>query len=236
MRDPRVFPSWLPPLVREQAQALHSELLKSGTADDIAVLERITSDPRMEAVWKYLQKHKRTGYRRTEVYEHAVRDPQAHSGVNRSSFPTRAVWLQQLAMREVYIDAVRWARMCAAPASSDHPYLTDALRLRAEAQILENEPFGLSVAMKRRLATRLRRAADAYADAAKEARAKTSEEIPRYVMMMIAGRMHNLFGKRMYGQAATIASLIMQRDVTPTMVREAIVGLGLCGNGRKKRR
>jgi hypothetical protein len=237
MRDPRAFPSWLPPLVREQAHALRSEMLKSGTPDDIAVLDRMTSDPKMEAVWKYLQKHRRAGYRRTDDYEHAVRDPMAHSGVNRSSFPTRASWLQQLAMRELYIEAVRWACAYAAPASPDHLYLTDALRLRGEAQqCLEREPFGLSVATKRRLATRLRRAADAYTDAAKEARTKASEEIPRYVMMMIAGRMHDLFGKRMYGQAATIASLIMERDVTPTMVREAIVGLGLCDNGRKKRR
>jgi hypothetical protein len=235
MRDPRAFPCWLPPLVRERAHALRSEMLKAGTPNDVAVLDRLTRDPRMEAVWKYLQKHKRKGYRRTEVYEHAVPDPMAHSRVNRSSFPTRAIWLQQVAMRELYTEAVRWACGYAAPASSDHLYLTDALRLRAEAQqCLEREPFGLSVATKRRLATRLRRAADAYTDAAKEAHTKASEEIPRYVMMMIAERMHELFGKRMYGQAAVVAALVLGRDVSATMVREAVVGLW--GNSHKKRR
>jgi hypothetical protein len=234
MRDSHEFPSWVPPLVREQAHALRSELLKSGTADDIAVLDRLTSDPKMEAVWKYLQKHKRAGYRKTDRYEHAVYDPMAHTQVNRSSFPTRGIWLQQLAMRELYLDAVRWGRMFVPRPVSPHLYHHDADRLRAEAQCLENEPFGLSVETKRKLVTRLRRAADVYAQAAEEARAKTSEEIPHYLMDLIARRLKELFGKRMYGQAAVVSSLILGRDVTSTMVREAVVGL--CGNGRKKRR
>jgi hypothetical protein len=232
MREPRTFPSWLPPLVREQAHALRSELLRSGTPDDIAVVERLTSDPRMEAVWTYLQKRRRVGYRRTG-YEHAPHDPMAHSGVNRSSFPSRAVWLQQLAMRALYIDIIAWGRGFAAPSSPRHPYHADADRLRAEVRFLGNEPFGLSAATKRRLASLLRRTADAYESAAKEARARTVEELPRYLAAMIAGRLHELFGERMYGQAATVAGLIMERDMTVAMVREAVA---LCGNSRKKQR
>src|ERR1700730_12228626 len=197
MRDPREFPPWLPPLVREQAHVLRSELLRSGTPDDIAVLERLTGDPRMEAVWTYLQKRRRVGYRRTG-YEHAPLDPMAYTGVNRSSFPTRAAWMQQLAMRALYIDIIAWGRGFAAPSSPRHPYH-----------------------------------ADADESAAKDAGARTVEELPRYLAAMIAGRLHELFGKQMYGQAATVAGLIMERDVTLAMVREAVA---LCGTGRKKQR
>jgi hypothetical protein len=231
MRDRHEFPPWLPPLVREQARALHSELFKAGTAEDIAVVNRLTSDPKMEGVWKYLQRHKRMNYRRTG-YEHAVYDPQAHSGVNRSSFPTRAIWLQQLAMREFYIDAIRWGRMCAAPVTpAPRSYLSRVLR--AEASLVEQgmSLLDLSAETKRKVAKELRRAADVYEDAAQESRAKTSKEVPRYLMAMVAQRLRDLFGTPMYGQAATVASLILGRDVTATMVREC----GLWGSGRKKR-
>jgi len=223
MREPRAFPTWLPPLIREQAHVLRSELLKSGTSDDIAVLDRMTSDPRMEAVWKFLQKHKRAGYRKLADYQHAVYDPMAHSAVNRSSFPTRAVWLQQLAMREFYTDIVRWARAYVAPASPHFYYHPRADALRAEASFVERDPFGLSAETKRKLAKDLRRTADTYARAAKEARTKTSEEAPRYMMWLVAMWLHQLFGKWMYGQAATVASLILRRKVTSKMVRKAVV-------------
>ena len=87
---------------------------------------------------------------------------------------------------------------------------------------MERNPFGLSAETKRKLTKDLRRAADTYARAAKEASAKTAEEAPRGMMALVALTLWELFGTPMYGQAAVVAGLIMRRDVTPTMVREAV--------------
>lgn len=53
MLAPREFPEWLPAAVRDEAQ----RILGSEGADEALVL-RLATDERMEAVWRELEKHK----------------------------------------------------------------------------------------------------------------------------------------------------------------------------------
>lgn len=65
------FPSWVPPAVIATAQQLHAELaIQSDQAKSLEVLKRLTSDVRMERVWRELYKKNRDKSKSTQNFFH----------------------------------------------------------------------------------------------------------------------------------------------------------------------
>src|SRR5437667_11790904 len=110
MRDSLEMPPWLPPLIAERARAAFAAMIEAGTAEeDVAVVKRLTTDPRMEHVWKYLQRRRREDHYRTADYENPVRDlaPKGPFPLPfPSPFPTRAAYMQNVAMGTFYFNVL----------------------------------------------------------------------------------------------------------------------------------
>lgn len=74
-----------------RARGILAAAVEAGTEPVIvSAVKRLTNDPRMERVWKYLQRKRREDYQRTSEYEHSIRDL-GSDGPFPSSFPTRAM-------------------------------------------------------------------------------------------------------------------------------------------------
>jgi hypothetical protein len=61
-------PTWVPKVVAQQAHVLYERAVASGSAEHLAVIERLATDPKMEAVWKELGKKSREKYRSTNRF------------------------------------------------------------------------------------------------------------------------------------------------------------------------
>src|SRR5262249_55990545 len=107
VRDGADLPDWLPPLVAERARTILTAAAEAGSEPAIvSAIKRLTADPRMEGVWKYLQRKKRERSQRTQAYEYPVKDivdgTWEPSRTFPAAFPTRAVYMQNLAMEVFY--------------------------------------------------------------------------------------------------------------------------------------
>jgi hypothetical protein len=72
---PLSIPEWLPPAVERQARMLHDQAFKSGSVETAALVQRLTSDPRMRHVWAELKKRRRRNYRPTMRLTHPATVP-----------------------------------------------------------------------------------------------------------------------------------------------------------------
>jgi hypothetical protein len=239
MRDSLEMPPWLPPLIAERARAAFAAMIEAGTAEeDVAVVKRLTTDPRMEHVWKYLQRRRREDHYRTADYENPVRDlaPKGPFPLPfPSPFPTRAAYMQNVAMGTFYFNVLclmtggRFNQF-GGPYPTSPPFLSQfrsSYRDRAEA--LRAEAKSISEISRKvydlpreldRLERSLLQAADAYEKLANASRADSRRQMPAAVTKYIAEELQTLFGHRMYGQTAVVASVILDRDVTTAEARE----------------
>jgi hypothetical protein len=238
MRDSLEMPPWLPPLVAKRARAAFAAMIKAGTAEeDVAVVKRLTTDPRMEHVWKYLQRRRREDYRQTSNFENPVRDLAPEGPERDRAFPppfrTRAIYMQHVAMEVFYSDMLglmtggrfnRFGGPYPTPPPFDEfvdPHRDLAERLRAEAKIISVDPrFIDSPHELHKLERRLLEAANAYEELARAARGVTLRQMPAAVTGQVARNLQRLFGRKMYSQAAVVASVILNRDVTAAEARE----------------
>jgi hypothetical protein len=236
MADPLRFPDWLPPLVAERAAVFLSDAVEYGTVEDLALIKRITTDSRMEGVWKYLLRRRREEHQQTTEYENAIRDTEP-DGRYPMSFSTRAIWMQHLAMKLLYdkvicmmtvgrIGSFRTSFESANVPSlcswSNNPYLKRAEELRAEARSIsaidrriENCPDELD-ALERQLVV----AANAYFNFAAASLTDSERRIPPMVTAQVCRDLQSFFGRKLYSQAATIATIILNREVTAANARE----------------
>jgi len=230
MRDTLTFPTWLPVLVAERARELHQQALDLGREDEAAMIVRITSDPRMGKVWAYLRNKRRDPddrHVRTHEYEHAALDPDPTGPYRSDRFPTRAEWRQQVALEKIYSEIIRWGGLPSRlPLSEARRYADEAADLRAKAEVEAKAKSGTDRRIDRCRAqhAKLERAymkAAAAADALATASIANTEELsPAIVTVRTAEALLKNFGKHMYGQAAIIASVVLDRIVTADEARE----------------
>jgi hypothetical protein len=228
------LPCWLPPLVAERARAAFAAMIEAETAEeDVAVVRRFTTDPRMESVWKYLQRKKRGDYQfePTNYYENPVRDLASSPERDRAfppPFTSRATYMQNAAMGVFYSDVLCLIRFWhphpiinefASQWRTQHRDLTEGLR--AKAKLITADPRFTNFPRElHKLERRLLQAADAYEELAEVSQDDIIKRMPAAVTGYIAWCLQNLFGHKMYGQAAVVASVILDRDVTPAEARE----------------
>jgi hypothetical protein len=225
MRDQVHFPNWLPPLVAGRARVLHAEAVASGSADEAAMVVRITSDPRMQQVWRSLQNKRRdlkARSTRTNKYQFPARDFYPDCGAVREGFKTRAEWIQQAALRALYEEIILFGRQCLPSRQSSEPFNIfhpEASQLRASAAQYANWP-GVPPVLLRKRQRQLLRAADACEAVAEANWADNRNSIPGVLTAHIGERLHGMFGKRMYGTTATVATVILGITMTDSEARE----------------
>jgi hypothetical protein len=168
------LPQWLPRLVAERACALYAEAIAAGDEQKAALIMQITTDPRMQRVWRELkEKHHPRGAPAAACehwYQYRFRDLEHGSVVVREGFAVRAEWLQEAGMRAVFDQTIRLGLIC----RGDPKELTTRDAFMAEAERLRHMAGSLD---DREIPEALRvRTQKAFLNAAKE-----SEDVARAV-------------------------------------------------------
>jgi hypothetical protein len=244
MRDCPTWPEWLPSLVAEHAILVWRQAEAAGNVEEANALERMTSDPRMEAVWNYLQRRRRDPDKRhvrTHLYDHVARDadPNADNPAP-SKFPIRSEALQQLAMRRLYGDMVRLVRLYGLPSgvvARAHPAMFPSKQaqrriaaLRAEADTITEGP----ARARRKVQHALLAAASAREELAQAVADGARQGLPTAIATLIARKLFRYFvgarensaggllGDYMPAQAAVIASVILNTTIAASAVEYAL--------------
>jgi hypothetical protein len=131
------LPQWLPRLVAERGRALCAEAITAGNEQKAAAIMQITTDPRMQRVWRVLrEKHRPPRGAPATVCEHwyryRVRDEMHDHGFVREGFTVRAEWLQEIGLRSVFEWMIRWRLLCRA----DPKHVTSGRTFMADADSL----------------------------------------------------------------------------------------------------
>jgi hypothetical protein len=231
MRDCPTWPAWLPPLVAEHAILVWRQAEAAGNVEEADALERITSDPRMEAVWNYLRRRRRDPDKhhvRTHLYYHAAWDVDPNADIPApDKFPTRSETLQQLAMSQTCGDMVRLSRLYGMPSGPArgpraHPHLLDPhpwLRsnwLRAVLSQVKAGPAKVRAKHERILRDDV---ATALNGQIQLEIADTVAGIPAAVVRIIGSKLRRRFGVPMVGQTAIIAGVILNSEVSAEKVQ-----------------
>jgi hypothetical protein len=241
------LPAWLPPIVKEHAHRFYAEAAASGSAEELAMLERITTSPAIKKVWDYLQTKRRVQHQPTTEYRHPVHDPMAGVGNHSEDFPTRAEWRQQMGLAAIYERAHQFGVLCLpsriaakrppreAPEEFRNPpnvFQTQAADLRAVAEewsriwaVPSRERGEKRFATElTKLIDQMRSLADGF-DALEKVFHEQWEfhtkpgEVAAAVTANIATTMDQVFGEPMYGQTATISSLVLNQPITRERAR-----------------
>src|SRR5262245_50191741 len=197
--SPLKFRSWFPDYLKRDAHEMYWRARISahhGLTEWIAMVERLVSDPRMERVWNELSKHKRdkSNYSKTSMFAHGMLPPESQPEA------IRCLFLQLGIEARDYNGSRR-----------DNLGLTKLLR--THASILEQ-------AQPRQQCKKLAKKLIAAAAAYEEADQLHIRADAMYAVQKIAFLMRDLFGSKMLGLSSTVASVALDQEITPSMVRE----------------
>jgi hypothetical protein len=244
MRDCPTWPAWLPSLVAEHATLVWRQAEAAGNAEEADVIERITSDPRMAAVWTYLQRRRRDPDKRhvrTHLYDHVARDADPNAGNPApGKFPTRLETFQQSAMRRLYGDMVRLVRLYRLPsgiAARAHPAMFPSKQVQERIDALHAEADAITdgpARARRKVQHALLSAASAHEELAQAVADGARQGLPTAIATLIARKLFRYFvgarensaggllGDYMPAQAAVIASVILNTAIAANAVEYAL--------------
>jgi hypothetical protein len=204
------FPEWFPSHLRLRAGYIHAKASAAGQEFDSKVIERLVKAPRMERVWKELEKKKRgTDY----FLYRAIPPPGVIDKTKLDGDASLRLLVQHRAMLELFctvFDIIRHPRLTSIGTLS---YSQIAERLRHDAEALKTRP-------KRRYGrhrTRLKKAAETYAIL--DAEVMFEPEQIRSMVVEIADFMKERFGGVMHNTVATIASVALDCKISPADIR-----------------
>jgi hypothetical protein len=217
--DDRVPPEFADALSRDDVlRANVADFVRDELADTTARYLPLTCDPRMESVWRELSKR-----RSSDKFFHPARAPAAATVQEQ----------QDRAMLDLFHTALRCQQQRDKTTATRgeieqqrNYYLTKANELRADARVmLVHDRGGLSFDMERHLTLEL--AAQVYEAHASEFYPTSSEMVferkgddrARWVALTLVNKFRELFDQPMYGLTATIASLILGREIDHHTVR-----------------
>jgi hypothetical protein len=210
-RHALMLPDWVPQLVAREAKALFREA--AHCPDELKLIRRLATDPRMNKVWFELQRRRRKGRKLTNEFLHSVSLPGPFD-------KDQAAKRRNVAMTALFQTAVARGRLgisMGSPVSVEAARRLDRERaagLREDAKVFD--------AMKKGAAARkLVRAAQVYEKRANElfmfGHGKTAAV---GFAVQTAKLMCDLFGSPMYGTVATVSSVALNREIEPHTVRE----------------
>jgi hypothetical protein len=188
------IPDWVPDHIAAKARDLHQAHADSAIAVDL--IERLTTDTRMQRVWAELAKRNR----KTKGLRYNVAARFASHGIDERS---AAAGLLEFAFNHG-----RLTLMLPSADNPARPYNARAQKYRDEAEQLAHDPGGQGI---RQLLLLLARYCDSITYSAHD----PSEAIARE----IASWLETVFGSPMYNTTATITSVITGQAITERKVR-----------------
>jgi hypothetical protein len=191
-----LIPEWVPDDIATKARELHQAHAECPIAR--AVIERLTTDPRMRRVWDELAKQRREKHQRTGEPHHKLAERFASIGQDKAI----------AGLFEFAVTMGRGTLMLPPPDQPDRPYEALAKKLRGLAK--EQGRDRVSQIIAKRL--------DAEADAI-ERITVAAYNPPEAIASEIAGWLQSVFGSPMYGTTAIMASVITGCDITDRKVR-----------------
>jgi hypothetical protein len=197
LRQSLTIPDWFPKELERRARELHARAL-SRNPEQAAVVARVVTDARMKRVWQEIGKRRRSPLD-ARVHLHPATVPSTQDGDDAQHKAMEAL----LAFAAMIVGT--------RPSSADHELQID--RLRQDAA-----DFRASDGSRRtaKLAAALDQAREAYG---KKNDLETSQH-ERRVVDELAAFMQATFGSPMHGLTATVASVVLQHEVSRSKVRE----------------
>jgi hypothetical protein len=212
------IPSWVPPPVVDTAKALRIHFVDR--RDDLAVLDRIVSDDRMDMVWKELLKRKKGASTEFFYSAHVPSiesddDAAHHSGAMAALF----YYAMSLALSGPKVVTVRELENIRGKLLDESEMLKRAaelLRVRGPGRVATNSAAGAADGAQARKAE-----SDQLAKAKTRLIVKrdTGDPQARCFAILFARRCEELFGTEMHGVTARVASVALGRTITQRAVR-----------------
>jgi hypothetical protein len=206
------------------ARATYADIVRDDLADIVERYQPLVCNPRMRSVWQELSRLC------NGTFLHPARVPAVADAKER----------QAAAMLELFKQALKCHHLAAPPTRSKAEHMRRQSLAKAEElwwdgvmMLTQHLPVGrespkdeLTIGERGELCEKLQAAAEAYkkwASAIYRAQSSMPEREcairARVVALTIANKFRELFGSPMYGLTATIASVVLNRRVTPRMVR-----------------
>lgn len=191
-----------------------------------AILRRLALDPRMPAIWRQLQRRRRDGGGREYVYQVRRENIRSYEPAVERERDLALALLFGAAILSVRCSVVTKARL----EEEVELYLAMAARLRQDLQLLDElkiavgeelSPFNSLIA---KCEDRARRVSNGTAGRFAIDRDRGDGKLRAYLTNFVA-EMLSLFGTTSRHLLARIASVALDREVTPAMVRQAHRGL-----------
>ena len=105
------FSEKFPAFLQARASAMYARAVAISFTEKASLIERLASDPRMDAVWAELTKRERSGYQRTDKYFHPACPPK-HAAASLAMDP------QPVALEELFcwiVSTVQCSQLSAPP-------------------------------------------------------------------------------------------------------------------------
>jgi hypothetical protein len=197
------FSEKFPAALRSRASAMHARAVASRNTAKVSLIERLASDPRMDTVWTELNKHKRSGYQRTDKYFHPACPPE-HAAASLAMDP------QPVALEELFCWIVSTVECSQLLAPADDVSVADLLLKEADSLRRTNSP-------------RNRSDADQLSKAAAIWASREKPDPARQVANDLATCLEERFGNAMYKVTSIIASVALDQKITRKMVRSWVL-------------
>ena len=209
---------------QDGVRAAYAEIVREDLADIVEEYRPLVCDQRMRGVWRELTRQRKGGFL------HPARAPSAADAKER----------QDAAMVELFDTALECqgsheaiTTRGKAEQQSDR-YLAKAEELRDDALTMLEQPLLfcgkdlLSDNRRHGLSRKLEDAADVYKEYARAIHTAAQFSMPQrehdarahWVALTIGNKFRDLFGKPMYGLTATIASVVLGREIDPRTARQ----------------
>ena len=186
-----------PQAVGDKARELHQAHADSPIA--VAVIQRLTADPKMERVWKELAKQRRKKHQRTGRPHHELTEKFAPIGYDKAV----------TGLLEHAFNLGRLTLMLPSPDQPMRPFEALAKEIRDRAKRLKGRDQASQIIRRR-----LQAEADAY-----ERVTVAAYDPAEAIAGEIAFCLQSVFGRSMYGVTAAITNVITEQNITDLMVR-----------------
>jgi hypothetical protein len=198
-----VLPGWVPDRVAAKGIELFRRETASGNSNTSAILQRLLTDPRMRQVWAELSKRRRRNHRSTDTLLYPARPP------NSVTLSPMADDVQAIALLELFMHAFLALRLLGEPEICNAGLATQLKEIAIFLSQDKSQDKRKAPAVKA-----LRKAASAYDTPKRES------DQARALAQYLAEFLQERFGNAMHGITSIIVSVLLNRAVSASQVRE----------------
>lgn len=232
MRPELKVPSWVPPLVAELARKRYDGASASGAEHEAALIARIISDSRMQDVWDELRERTGSG---AKTYKLKAIDPAVE--ISRisgplpfpKSFSSREDWIQHLALRAIFEEAVLLGTLLspdairASRAAKLKDFESTLQKLQEDAKFISLKWTGRKGVpqLYTKASASFEQAAKNYARIIKQELSFGWPDVAAQLFCVgLVNKIASLFHQRRHLLVANIASIVLKREIDSEQVKE----------------